>query len=191
MIGNVQRCYTDNKLVVYLYQGLIFFYLQVWCIPGAVLFNLFAGAVFGTMSGTIYCIIVKIIYKFCFFFQLNTLGNSLIFILSKYLMTDIFNNWNYLCRKKEQIKELMDQHSNDMVFYLIFLRVFPATPNSILNLALPHLGISTLMFSISVLIGLAPWNFFACSSGNLLSSLTSTQKIIGSQEYFQVSIFII
>jgi len=105
-------------------------------------------------------------------------------------MEDLFNKWNYLCQKKEQIKEIMIQHQNDIVYYMIFLRLFPATPNALMNISLPHLGVKTIPFAISVFIGIAPWNFFACSAGNILSTLASTRSIMGKEEYFQVSHYI-
>jgi len=59
LINNVQGCYSDNVLFVQLWHGMIFLYLHIWNIPGAVLFNLFGGAIFGTMTGTIICLIVS------------------------------------------------------------------------------------------------------------------------------------
>ena len=57
-----------------------------------------------------------------------------------------------------------------------------------MNLSFPHLGISTKLFAFTVLIGIAPWNFFACSSGNLIKNLTSTRDIMGKEQYLQLGI---
>ena len=85
---------------------------------------------------------------------------------------------------------MIKENEDDLVFYLIFLRLFPGSPNWAMNLSFPHLGISNLKFIITVFIGIAPWNFFACSSGDIISSLASTKEIMGISQYLQVSIFL-
>ena len=80
------------------------------------------------------------------------------------------------------------KYQNDLVFYLIFLRLFPGSPNWLMNLSLPHLGVSSFKFVITVFIGIAPWNFFACSSGNLISKLAATNEIMGKEQYIQVNL---
>ena len=36
---------------------------------------------------------------------------------------------------------------------------------------------------LSVLIGIAPWNFFCCSAGSLLRDLTNTNQIMNREKY--------
>lgn len=62
LISNINGCYSDNKLVIHLFHAFNFVFLQVWCIPGTVLFNLFGGAVFGTLKGTFICLCVRRLY---------------------------------------------------------------------------------------------------------------------------------
>ena len=70
-----------------------------------------------------------------------------------------------------------------MIYFLIFLRVFPGTPNWLMNLSFPHLNIGNCTFIISVMIGLAPWNFFTCSAGSILFELTDTKQIMNPYKY--------
>jgi hypothetical protein len=52
------KCYDGNLIGIHLFHAICFLFLQTWCIPGTVLFNLFGGAVFGVTFGTITCLIV-------------------------------------------------------------------------------------------------------------------------------------
>jgi uncharacterized membrane protein YdjX (TVP38/TMEM64 family) len=36
------------------------------------------------------------------------------------------------------MRQRIDQHRGDLIFYLIFTRMFPLTPNWFINIALPH-----------------------------------------------------
>ena len=47
----------------------------------------------------------------------------------------------------------VEEHRSDLLFYMISIRMFPMTPNQILNLIFPHISnISTVHFVISVLV---------------------------------------
>jgi len=105
-------------------------------------------------------------------------------------LEDLFNKWNYLCQKKEQVKELIDQNASDLVFYMIFLRLFPATPSWSMNLVLPHLGVSHSTFIITTFIGMGPWNYFTCESGSILTTLASTKDIMTKDKYIEVSLLL-
>jgi uncharacterized membrane protein YdjX (TVP38/TMEM64 family) len=61
---------------------------------------------------------------------------------------------------------------------LLFLRVFPFTPNWFLNLASPWLQVPLYMFSPSVLLGLMPYNFITVQAGAMLSTLKSTSDML-------------
>ena len=66
------------------------------------------------------------------------------------------------------------------------MRLFPGSPNWLMNLTFPHVGISVSKFFVSVFIGIAPWNFFSCSAGAILRELTNTKEIISREKYILV-----
>jgi uncharacterized membrane protein YdjX (TVP38/TMEM64 family) len=72
---------------------------------------------------------------------------------------------------------------------MIFLRLFPGSPNWLMNLTFPHVGVKPIYFVLSVFIGIAPWNFFSCSAGAILRQLTNTKEIMDSKKYIQVNLY--
>ena len=61
-VNNINMCYNDNKFSIHIIHMICFIFLQTWCIPGTLLFNLFGGAVFGLKLGFILCLLVSFIY---------------------------------------------------------------------------------------------------------------------------------
>jgi uncharacterized membrane protein YdjX (TVP38/TMEM64 family) len=80
----------------------------------------------------------------------------------------------------------MDENKDNLIYYMIFLRLFPGSPNWVMNISFPHLNVSVLSFAFSVFIGIAPWNFFSCSAGAILRELTNTKEIMDSKKYFSL-----
>jgi uncharacterized membrane protein YdjX (TVP38/TMEM64 family) len=77
----------------------------------------------------------------------------------------------------------MDNNKDNLIYYLIFLRLFPGSPNWLMNISFPHLNVSILEFAFSVFVGIAPWNFFSCSAGAILRDLTHTKEIMDTRKY--------
>lgn len=105
------------------------------------------------------------------------------YYLSKLFLEDTFNSNQFLRDKKEKMKSLIEGHKDNLIYYMIFLRLFPGSPNWLMNLSFPHLNISVPKFVISVFIGIAPWNFFSCSAGAILRELTNTKDIMDTKKY--------
>jgi uncharacterized membrane protein YdjX (TVP38/TMEM64 family) len=80
----------------------------------------------------------------------------------------------------------MEEHKSNLIYYLIFLRIFPGSPNWLMNISFPHLDVSRVIFTFSVMIGIAPWNFFSCSAGSFIRDLTTTGDILDSKKYVYV-----
>ncbi|RHY99483.1 hypothetical protein DYB37_003990 [Aphanomyces astaci] len=68
-----------------------------------------------------------------------------------------------------------------LVYVLLFLRIFPFSPNWLLNMASPYLNIPLRLFAPSVLIGLMPYNFVTVKAGSMLSNLDSIRDIFDVQ----------
>lgn len=79
-----------------------------------------------------------------------------------------------------------ESQSGNLFFYLVSLRLLPMTPNWAMNIVFPHIGISPMQFACSVFLGLAPWNYIACSAGVVVSQLVSKSEIMTTQNYIIV-----
>ncbi|KAI1235767.1 hypothetical protein IHE44_0001853, partial [Lamprotornis superbus] len=71
----------------------------------------------------------------------------------------------------------VEENRSSLFFFLLFLRLFPMTPNWFLNLSAPILNIPITQFFLSVLIGLTPYNFICVQTGAILSQITSLDAI--------------
>ena len=92
------------------------------------------------------------------------------------------------------MKQKLDEHKDDLFYYMIFCRIMPGTPNWLMNISMPHLQINELYFVSSIFIGfilvnltgLSPYNFLVCSAGVMISTLKSKEDIMGLQNYLWV-----
>ncbi|KAG2516797.1 hypothetical protein JM16_006197 [Phytophthora kernoviae] len=149
-----------------------YLYLQTFAIPGTVFFNLLGGALFGVTLGFPLCL------------AYNTLGSVLMFLLSRHFGRRVV--LHFFPKKLETLRDMLDAHRDEMSLYMIFLRVFPFTPNWFINMASPHLAIPVGQFTLGPLIGLIPYNFLSCKAGLILRELRSRGDIIDTATTVQL-----
>ncbi|DAZ97688.1 TPA: hypothetical protein N0F65_009689 [Lagenidium giganteum] len=149
-----------------------YLYLQSFAIPGTVFFNLLGGALFGIAVGFPLCL------------AYNTLGSVCMFLLSKHLGRRLV--LHFFPQKLTQLHDMLEEHRDDLTLYMIFMRVFPFTPNWFINMASPHLKIPVQQFTLGPLIGLIPYNFLSCKAGLILSELRSKHDIIDTSTTIQL-----
>ncbi|NXI25559.1 TM41A protein, partial [Sterrhoptilus dennistouni] len=125
--------------------------------------NVLAGALFGPWMGLVLCSV------------LTSVGATLCYLLSaafgKQLIVHFFPEKVALLQGK------VEENRSCLFFFLLFLRLFPMTPNWFLNLSAPILNIPMSQFFLSVLIGLTPYNFICVQTGAILSQITSLDAI--------------
>lgn len=140
-----------------------YLYKQTFAIPGSVFLNLLAGALFGAGAG----FIVTSILTAC--------GATNCYLLSKNFGKPI------VIRKFKDrlafLQEKVEANMDCLFYFLLFLRLFPMSPNWFLNIASPILNIPIHYFFFSVLIGLMPYNFICVQTGCVLSSVKSVNDI--------------
>ncbi|RLN58938.1 hypothetical protein BBJ28_00022413 [Nothophytophthora sp. Chile5] len=151
---------------------LCYLYLQTFAIPGTVFFNLLGGALFGVALGFPLCL------------AYNTLGSVFMFLLSRRFGRRVVTR--FFPQKLASLRDMMDAHRDEMGLYMVFLRVFPFTPNWFINMASPHLAIPLGQFILGPLIGLIPYNFLSCKAGLILRELRSRGDIIDTATTVQL-----
>ncbi|KAJ3610155.1 hypothetical protein NHX12_022249 [Muraenolepis orangiensis] len=140
-----------------------YLYKQSFAIPGSSFLNMLAGALFGTWTGlALACLLTTSGSTFC------------------YLLSAAFGK-NHVIRlfpdKVAMLQRKAEENQSSLFFFLLFLRLFPMTPNWFLNVTSPILNIPLTIFFFTVLIGLIPYNFICVRTGSVLSKISSMDDI--------------
>jgi len=153
----------DQQASVLLLFSSAYLYKQTFAIPGSVFLNLLAGALFGLW---------KAFGITCF---LTACGATCCFLVSKVFGKAIL--FHYFPEKFHDLEKKVQENQDGMFFFLVCLRLFPMSPNWFLNISSPVIGIPIVYFWPSVLIGLMPYNFICCQTGEMLSEISSVNDI--------------
>eukprot|EP00350_Pseudokeronopsis_sp_OXSARD2_P010673 CAMPEP_0170541588 /NCGR_PEP_ID=MMETSP0211-20121228/1283_1 /TAXON_ID=311385 /ORGANISM="Pseudokeronopsis sp., Strain OXSARD2" /LENGTH=125 /DNA_ID=CAMNT_0010844373 /DNA_START=450 /DNA_END=827 /DNA_ORIENTATION=- len=83
------------------------------------------------------------------------------------------------CLKKRllQFKEKLDHHQDDLIYYLLFLRITPILPNWFINISCPILDVPISKFFIATFVGLMPGNFLHLRTGLMLNEIQTVGGI--------------
>uniref|UniRef100_A0A672UJL5 Transmembrane protein 41A n=1 Tax=Strigops habroptila TaxID=2489341 RepID=A0A672UJL5_STRHB len=125
--------------------------------------NVLAGALFGPWTGLVLCS------------ALTSVGATFCYLLSRAFGKQFIVY--YFPDKVALLQGKVEENRSSLFFFLLFLRLFPMTPNWFLNLSAPILNIPVSQFFFSVLIGLTPYNFICVQTGAILSQITSLDAI--------------
>ena len=129
-------------------------------LPGAEVLSLAAGAVFGTITGTLCAV------------SAATVGATCAFLVSRYLLRDAI-----LKRFGPKLEGLNRELEARGFNYLLFLRLVPLFPFFLINLAagLTRLPLGT--FVLGTVIGIVPGGFVYVNAGASLAGINSLQDI--------------
>ncbi|KAK8788288.1 transmembrane protein 41A-like [Amblyomma americanum] len=141
-----------------------YLFKQTFAIPGSVFLNVLAGALFGLWK------------SFLLTCLLSGMGASQCYLLSKFCGQKYVTR--YFPDKVRLLQDKVEQNGDRLLYWLLFLRLFPMTPNWFLNIASPVVGVPLHLFFMSVFIGLMPYNFICVQTGCILSELKSMNDIL-------------
>ncbi|HEY8596264.1 MAG TPA: VTT domain-containing protein [Devosiaceae bacterium] len=125
-------------------------------IPAAWLFTVAMGLVFGWAVGTLLSVIGA------------TIGASLLFLAARYALADFFR-----ARAGNWLNRLAEGFREDAVSYLLFLRLVPAVPFTLLNVVPAILGVPFAIFFWTTLVGIVPGGLAFAFAGEGLRSIVS------------------
>ena len=130
-------------------------------LPGAAILTLAAGAIFGLGLGAL-------IVSFA-----STLGASLAFLSSRYVLRD----W-VKARFAKRVAAIDSGIEKDGAFYLLTLRLIPAFPFFLINLAMGLTTMRLVTFYIVSQIGMLPGTLVFVNAGTQLAAIESTADIL-------------
>lgn len=147
-----------------------YLFKQTFSIPGSVFLNMLSGALYGAVEGGLLCCLLSAIgASFC---------HQLSDCCCRHLLAQLFPARIQLLTSK------VHRNRHQMLSFLLFIRLFPVTPNWFVNVASPIVGVPLNLFAISVFIGLLPYNFICSHAGSLLSQLSSIDDLFSRSTLF-------
>jgi len=129
-------------------------------LPGAAILSLAAGAIFGVPQGTLFVVTGA------------TIGAILAFLVSRTLLRD------WVVRKFSGRMEGIDRGLRENGFsYLLFLRLVPAFPFFLVNLACGVTGLPLRTYALGTLFGIMPGSLVFVNAGASLAAIDSVRQV--------------
>lgn len=125
----------------------IFYYsLQAFAIPGSLFLSILSGFLFQFhIALTLVCI--------C-----SAVGASLCYLLSQLVGRRLVRH--FFPERAQKWSEQVDKHRNDLLSYILFLRMTPLLPNWFINLVAPVIGVPLYPFALGTFLGKFSCLFF-------------------------------
>lgn len=160
------QTYSQNHWPsVFLLFSSAYIYKQAFAIPGSVFLNILAGALYGSVFGTL----ITSLYA--------AFGASCCYLLSKEIFGVLIER--YFSGRVANIKTFINEQQKlgSLFSVLLSLRFFPMSPNWLMNMSAPLVGVPLPIFAASVGVGLIPYNFICAQAGSIVSQITSTSDL--------------
>jgi pyruvate/2-oxoglutarate dehydrogenase complex dihydrolipoamide dehydrogenase (E3) component/uncharacterized membrane protein YdjX (TVP38/TMEM64 family) len=143
--------------------GFFLLYVTVTALslPGAAVMTVAAGAIFGLWTGTL-------IVSFA-----STIGAGLAFLSSRYILRDWVKS-----RFSERVAAIDRGIERDGAWYLLTLRLIPAFPFFLINLAMGLTAMRLLTFALVSQVGMLPGTLVYVNAGTQLAGIESMRDIL-------------
>ncbi|MEK6778157.1 MAG: TVP38/TMEM64 family protein [Candidatus Deferrimicrobiota bacterium] len=141
---------------------LIYIVQTAFSLPGAAILSLAAGAIFGVLQGTLFVV------------SGATIGAVLAFLVSRTLLRD------WVVKKFGGRMEGIDRGLRESgLSYLIFLRLVPAFPFFLVNLACGVTGLPLRTYALGTLFGIMPGSLVFVNAGASLAAIERVSQVAG------------
>lgn len=152
--------YRDNHYwAVYSGFCLVYIFLQMFAIPGAIFLSVLAGPLFGVWTGLVTVSLVA------------TTGSSMCYCLSDLIGRGLVQRCFPALLTKFRAK--IRAHRHNLFFYMLFLRLSPLLPNWFISISSPILNVPLSHFFFATLFGMVPANYIHVNTGMTLQSMQS------------------
>jgi uncharacterized membrane protein YdjX (TVP38/TMEM64 family) len=139
---------------------LVYIVQTAFSLPGAAILSLAAGAVFGVLQGTLFVV------------SGATVGAVLAFLVSRTLLRD------WVVKKFGGRMEGIDRGLRENgLSYLLFLRLVPAFPFFLVNLACGVTGLPLRTYALGTLFGIIPGSLVFVNAGASLAAIESVRQV--------------
>ncbi|WOL17438.1 hypothetical protein Cni_G26230 [Canna indica] len=164
---NLENYTSDYTLQVLICYFTVYMFMQTFMIPGTVFLSLLAGALFGVVGGVVLVVLAA------------TAGASSCFFLSKMIGRPlVFTLWP---DKMSFFQAQVARRKENLLNYMLFLRVTPTLPNTFINMASPIVDVPYHIFVLATMIGLIPAAYVTVRAGTTLGELKSVADLYDFQ----------
>lgn len=155
------RKYTENHyMTVVCVYVTTYIFLQTFAIPGSIFLSLMAGSLFETsVALTLVC---------CSAAVGATLANHLSHFVGRELVE------KYQAERLASWRAQVQSQRNNMMNYMLFVRVTPLIPNFFVNIAAPHVGVPLNTFFWGTFFGVAPPSLLFVRAGHGFDQMVTT-----------------
>ncbi|HKQ27693.1 MAG TPA: VTT domain-containing protein, partial [Burkholderiales bacterium] len=160
-LGAVQAYYQAHRLQTGAAYFFIYVLVAALSLPGALVMTLIGGALFGLVSGTL-------IVSFA-----SSIGATLAFLASRFLLRDWVQE-----RFASHLTTLNEGIRREGGFYLFTLRLIPAVPFFVINLAMGLTPIRTRTFYWVSQLGMLAGTLVFVNAGTQLAAIDSPRGIL-------------
>jgi uncharacterized membrane protein YdjX (TVP38/TMEM64 family) len=139
---------------------LLYIAQTAFSLPGAAILSLAAGAIFGVLQGTLFVV------------SGATVGAILAFLVSRTLLRD------WVVKKFGGRMEGIDRGLRENgLSYLLFLRLVPAFPFFLVNLACGITGLPLRTYALGTLFGIMPGSLVFVNAGASLAAIETVRQV--------------
>ncbi|POY76189.1 hypothetical protein BMF94_0709 [Rhodotorula taiwanensis] len=140
----------------------VYLFLQAFSVPGSMYLSILGGALWGVLIALpLVC------------FSVAT-GALLCYFLSAALGPAVLSHSEVWQRRIDRWAERIKEHDQNLISYLIVLRIAPLPPHWVVNIAAYHVGISPWKFWLSTFLGIAGVSYIHTTIGTTLDQMTSS-----------------
>jgi len=164
-LGRILSRYSDRYYFTVLIGILVtYIFLQSFAIPGSVFLSILSGFIFPfPLALFVVCL--------C-----SATGASLCYLLSYLVGRPLI--LKYLPDKAAEWSSKVVRHKDNLLNYIIFLRITPFLPNWFINVASPLIDVPLGPFFLGTFLGVAPPSFVAIQAGKTLNKLSSSKDVL-------------
>jgi len=138
----------------------LYLFVQTFAIPGSFLLNIVAGILFGEAAGLMLVACMAASGASCCYMLSSVAGAS---------VTELA----WLAPRLAHMRATVAQakRKGTLFWYILSLRLFPVTPNYIVNIASPWVGVPLGSFWLTMAVGLSPYNYATVAAGATIKTL--------------------
>ncbi len=167
---------SQSRAYVLLLFCSAYLFKQAFAVPGSALLNVLSGAVFGLGPGFALSSVLTAFGATCCYGLARVCGG--VDVAERFFPERLATFKRNLAAADE---------AGRLTYFLLFLRLFPMSPNWAVNISCGILGVPVAKFFLTVLFGLMPYNFVCVQTGSLLAQVGSLEDALTWSTFAQLT----